>query len=297
MRKRILCSMLLAINILMCMAQTVQKHTVQRGETIESIAQKYGVTVSAMKEANPNIGDYFYVGMVLNVPEKKSTTENVGAPLSDTTQPTATTVPPVTSQTVATQPETSFSVPVSSTPSSASNRKGTWEVTGRFGWNALDYEEGMDLKKFGMGMMFGANYFFSEMAYMKLCAGYAYATGRKGNIAKEGQTSAEMHSIRIPISVNFLIPMGEHKGFSIGAGPYFDYVVSGKSEFKQGKTKIKTKFSDFDDANALIFGIHLQATLMFSELFGIYGEYGFGLKERYKKNKENYWSVGIAYGF
>lgn len=69
MKKKILCIILLAVNILLSLAQTMQKHTVQRGETLESVAQKYGVTVAAMKEANPNIGEYFYVGMVLNVPQ------------------------------------------------------------------------------------------------------------------------------------------------------------------------------------------------------------------------------------
>lgn len=69
MKKTILCIILLAANILVSLAQTMQKHTVQRGETLESVAQKYGVTVAAMKEANPDIGNYFYVGMVLNVPQ------------------------------------------------------------------------------------------------------------------------------------------------------------------------------------------------------------------------------------
>lgn len=294
MKKRFLCSLLLAIGVLVCMAQTMQKHTVQRGETMESIAQKYGVTVSAMKEANPNIGEYFYVGMVLNVPERVSYQER------DTAESVANIV--ANSQTeqvqsVSTIPtETSLQVAMAKGDEDVITRKGRWLFTGRCGWHVLDYEKGMDLNGWGTNTMFGSNYFFSEQAYLKLCAGVANATKSKGDITKEGRTSVEMWNIRVPVSINYLIPMGGHRGFSVGVGPYLDYVVYGKSEYKQGNTKIKTKFSDMENAHSMIFGIHLQATLMFSEMFGLFGEYGFGLSERYKGNKENYWSVGIAYG-
>jgi len=49
-------------------AQTALTHTVKSGESLNDIAQKYNVTVELLKQANPNMGEYFYAGMVLNIP-------------------------------------------------------------------------------------------------------------------------------------------------------------------------------------------------------------------------------------
>lgn len=311
-KKAFSCIMMLMISIMTCMAQTMKSHTVQRGETLESIAKKYGVTVEAIKEANPNMGGYFYVGMGLKIPEKETKVETVKTEVEkvEVVVPT-----PVHDTTVSTTERIVYSEapqqPVASNNDSIKGsreenviREGTWEVAARFGWHALDYKEGMDVNGWGNYFTLGANYFISEQAYLKICAGYGFATKSKGNQTKGGRTRVEMHNIRIPISINLLIPMGGYRGFAIGAGPYLDYVVYGKSEYTYTelgtkiKTKtIKTKFSDIDGANSTIWGIQMQATLMFSESFGIYGEYGWGLTERYKDNKENYWSVGIAYSF
>lgn len=58
-------------------AQTSEKvHKIENGETIESIAEKYGVTPDDIKDANPNAGDYFFAGMSIKIPEKPVTTED-----------------------------------------------------------------------------------------------------------------------------------------------------------------------------------------------------------------------------
>lgn len=44
-------------------------HVVQRGESLESIAEKYGVNVQQIKEVNPNMGNLLYAGLKLNIPE------------------------------------------------------------------------------------------------------------------------------------------------------------------------------------------------------------------------------------
>ena len=50
------------------MAQQVT-HVIQRGETLESIAQKYQVTVDAIKQTNPDAVNMIYVGMRLIIPQ------------------------------------------------------------------------------------------------------------------------------------------------------------------------------------------------------------------------------------
>lgn len=63
--------LVLVIASLMVMSASaeVKKHTIDRGETIESVAKLYNVTPNAIREANPEIGDMFYVGMIILIPE------------------------------------------------------------------------------------------------------------------------------------------------------------------------------------------------------------------------------------
>lgn len=51
-------------------AQTVSKHVIERGETLESIAARYGVTTEEIIKLNPDAAQFVYVGMELNLPEK-----------------------------------------------------------------------------------------------------------------------------------------------------------------------------------------------------------------------------------
>lgn len=58
------------------------EHTVKRGETLESIAAQYGVTVEAIRAANPNV-NLIVTGIKLEIPEKS---QNDGAlPTAQTT--------------------------------------------------------------------------------------------------------------------------------------------------------------------------------------------------------------------
>lgn len=52
-------------------AQNVMTHTVQRGETLESIAKKYNVTVEGLTKANPDAAKFFFTGMKLNIPNEE----------------------------------------------------------------------------------------------------------------------------------------------------------------------------------------------------------------------------------
>lgn len=63
-------------------AQVVKTHTVKRGETMETIAQMYDVSVDDIKRANSNAGDMFYAGMKLVIPAKS---EKIQKPVSQPT--------------------------------------------------------------------------------------------------------------------------------------------------------------------------------------------------------------------
>ncbi len=58
------------LTVMMVSAQNISAttHEVKVGETFYSLSQKYGVTIDAIKQANPALGDKLIVGKVINVP-------------------------------------------------------------------------------------------------------------------------------------------------------------------------------------------------------------------------------------
>lgn len=65
-------------------AQTINEHTVVTGETLQSIATKYGVTVTELKAANTGLDEYVFAGMVLKLPSKQTGgNEQVILPIDD----------------------------------------------------------------------------------------------------------------------------------------------------------------------------------------------------------------------
>lgn len=80
--KRFLATIILAASLLVGYAQK-QQHTVRRGETYASIAQKYGISENQLKQANKS--KTIYVGQTITIPAaKKQTTTK---PAAKTTNP------------------------------------------------------------------------------------------------------------------------------------------------------------------------------------------------------------------
>ena len=58
-------------SVITAFAQDYVSHKIAKGETLYSIAEKYGVTVDDIKKANPKVGNYFYAGLTIQIPNKK----------------------------------------------------------------------------------------------------------------------------------------------------------------------------------------------------------------------------------
>lgn len=72
-RKRLLSVMcMIALSVSFAIAQTnTIKHTVDRGETLQSIAKRYATTEAKIIELNPDAAQFVYVGMELTIPAVK----------------------------------------------------------------------------------------------------------------------------------------------------------------------------------------------------------------------------------
>lgn len=51
-----------------------KEHLVERGQSLQSIAETYNITEQELIDANPGVEDFFYTGMMLTIPEKSGST-------------------------------------------------------------------------------------------------------------------------------------------------------------------------------------------------------------------------------
>lgn len=78
MIKKTFLSVILCAASMLAMAQAkTVTHVVQRGETIESIAEYYNVSVADINRANPNADGIVYMGMKLNIPTSGSVKQTI----------------------------------------------------------------------------------------------------------------------------------------------------------------------------------------------------------------------------
>lgn len=92
--KRTILSLLFGTASMFTMAQNqTVSHVVQRGETLESIAEYYNVSVEDIDKANPNMDGVVYVGLKLNLPIKTTQTSTPTIVQQDNKNKAATTPP------------------------------------------------------------------------------------------------------------------------------------------------------------------------------------------------------------
>ena len=84
MKRIILLFVVSFVSVYTMLAQ--KNHTVKQGETLQSIAIKYQVTVDELKKANPSV-EMVFSGLLLNIPQAKKIDEEVSSS-QETTQTT-----------------------------------------------------------------------------------------------------------------------------------------------------------------------------------------------------------------
>ena len=84
MLKKLFLSAVLCTASMVAMAQSqIITHVVQRGETLESIAKYYNISVADLNNANPNADGIIYVGMKLAVPVMAAATTTTSTVASE----------------------------------------------------------------------------------------------------------------------------------------------------------------------------------------------------------------------
>lgn len=285
MRKRTFLMFILMVFALIAQAQTEKTHVVQRGETPERIAQKYGITLEELIKANPGVEKMYYVGMKLNIPVQTNTQ------IITEREPEKITTEAMQSNEILS--------PSVSTGNDYSEDNGLYALKGYGGFimdlsfqyfllsnEYLDYY----YNKFNCGFSLdaGYRYYFHNNFFAEGAAGYrlyGFNSDRSGK-----RVSYIAHCITIPVHIGGMLPITKKNGVKAFFGPRLDIPV--KSKIESGSNSEKVKNSDV--------GICLDFGLDFiiDETWAIRAMYclGLGSDKSISKDK-NAVSIGVSFGF
>lgn len=291
MIKKIILSVLLCTVCMFTMAQSqTVTHVVQRGETIESIAQYYNVSVEDINKANPNADGIVYVGMKLNVPMSNKGTNDVqdsqSAPKAPTTKsPSAYS----TKNSETSKVQNNYSTETQNDDAKQGDVEASIQFVPRLG--SLNGDNAEHLKNtFGLSVALGAKYFVADKVFVEGLVGYRFLVASyKKEYAEaihgaEGATgSLETHSIYVPLYAGAKL-----NNFMIKAGPYFDYIVSGAAKTEKGKDKRKDKLTK----DRLSVGLNFAAQY---KMLGL--NFNIGLTDYAGMKKCKEMAIGLIYGF
>lgn len=217
--KVIMFALAMFFSVASVMAQTsTVKHTVQRGETLATIAQKYGTTEEKIKELNPEAAQFIYVGMELNIPER-NVQNKVEIFLNSNNA----------ADSLSAQDENN-----SDNQEETSYRK--WAAAFSIGYGFLPKEKGVKGTNWAYECWLGANYNITKSHYVGARIGYN-SSNYSAN-AYGVSTESEFHFVSLPIETGYELSIISDKFSIIPYGGFsFNYCVKGKS--KIGKTSNK----------------------------------------------------------
>ncbi len=275
----------LALAMIMCshfvFAQNIVEHTVKRGETLSHIAQKYDTTEEAIREANPQYGDYFYVGMKLTIPitlaakEEPATMqqENVAVLTSTETQ--------------ADEQSQNRTNPDTSLDEEAIVEEDKWGIV--VDGPSFGFPKGDNVTDFTSGMTFGAKYHLIKNLYASARVGYnSYHASAQG-------FSLSYHFFAIPVEFGYTM-CGKSGKFGIipMVGLDSNIGLTGKGEIKTGPNKGDYKIKIGGD---FAFGAMVGLRFRFGG-FNISGTYKFAINDEYKGFfGKSYPEISIGFGF
>ena len=240
-------------------------YRVKKGETIESIAYKHGISVGALLQANPHALDNCYVGMQLVIP---SASYNYGA--------------------AETQPAVSVKRP------RVNSRQGdgdfATEVDVQFVWMKLDPRRSSDIG-FGLGADVGYQYYMIHNLFIEGFVGYRWYM----LWMDDSDVAQKVHNISFPVHLGGHIDVTDNFGFRPFFGPRVDIPFTARD--KNGNRGGKTRASGGPQGPGFDPGVGVTLEFGLDFQFGDWGirtKYGMGVG-KYKDS--NYATIGVIGAF
>ena len=287
MVKKIILSVLLCTVCMFTMAQSqTVTHVVQRGETIESIAQYYNVSVEDINKANPNADGVVYVGMKLNIPTSSdfSKTTPKEAPKN---------MAPIQKQ--VTENHTENYVKHNDTQNN-DEKVGKFEFAGELGFGFI---KGAD--NFMYEATVGANYRLPYNIYVGARIGYNSAnyiglTKYEGRSIKVEQ---KYHFLEIPLELGYAL---KNTSETLGVIPFVGFNtnigLSGKNKLRTLGTGGKTESQKVKIGGKVGLGARVGVRVCLWG-FDITGSYQIPLNDKQKGwfGKDAFPEITLAWGF
>lgn len=240
----ILFAVILGFNVAMAQMNTV-KHTVNRGETLSSIAQRYGTTTDKIVELNPEAAQFIYVGMELTVPvvaasEAQPTAQ---APASN-----------VTHYPVAQGAGTVYNISASNEDSEGPG----WGIAMDIGLGFPDIDGGKTYE-----IALSVPYWFNEKeSGLFASAGLGYSSSFGSSSERVGHyTASSSYSISlisIPLKVGYAITGNKNIALTPYIGLNLGITVAGNTKIKYGGEEQKYKIESGKFAPDFRLGAYLR---------------------------------------
>lgn len=261
------------------------EHTVARGESIESIANKYHITPQALIKANPGLDSLFYIGMKINIPEE-AVEHNANDDSSDSISSAY--------NMVSVETEIPHNVKDKKEPNSEETEGSGIEVALRLSYGFIPKPEGLSQSPWAFAAAVGANYWFTE----KLVGPFAgamigYDSASSTSYMSDCEIKTSSHFISIPISAGYALSV-INKKFSItpyvGFSPKFCVKASGETKIHGESIKYD---GDKEFAIDLSYGVSLRTMGL-----NIIGAFSTPLNDAQKGyfGDKTYFSIGIGFG-
>ena len=332
MIKKIFLSVLLCTVCMFGMAQSqTVTHVVQRGETLESIAEYYKVSVEDINKANPNADGIVYVGMKLVIP-----TESTNTPTEATAQQEG--QKNTTSLTSLNKPQSENKHQTTHTMSYGKN---LWKLRVIAGltsgsWTGKDFKDGdIDTDygrasaknkatyQFHAGLI--ADYVFSKNVYAGLGIVFNQSGYKQDCLMTSGQYWDEdganydgeqivkmtTNKFDIPIHIGGIYNLSSDTRLFLEVGPYFSYTISGNkkrtgysteykdihsSETEPINEKEKIGKGSLKDFQKIGYGLSATAGISFNNII-LQFTYQRGLNKMIKKTKQYEQNMLLSLGY
>lgn len=270
---------------------SAQTHVVAKGESLQSIADKYNISIEKLIEANPGSDKLFYIGLKLNIPENVIT---IGASTASNEQ-------------VISGQNSSVAVHSEQAVASQSAGETTEDNPGLSYVYALEYGflqklEGSRGSHYAFSITMGANYYFMHKDKGVFAGGRigynsaSFTSLTKISIGNYISETTDSHFITLPINVGYSWCTNDRKfGVTPLAGIDFNFCVGGKYKYKEIGSSIEdtTKFKKKTGVDARL-GLMLR-------LYGINigAAYVLPLNDNQEAyfGEDAYLSVCFGYGF
>ena len=308
-----ICMMFVGMSLVVAQTNTT-KHTVERGETLASIAKRYATTEAKIIELNPDAAQFVYVGMELIIPIVSPNFNNETIAVSRKIG---------SSRKIPLQSEADNDNELSLLKNN-SLKKYEFKVFAGFSINNFT---GKDAKNtdmicgFHAGVSFGYNFYeniFVECSIGIATKGYKldttmssgdYWDDEGANYDSSTSTKYLSYNVDLPVLIGYNFFINDVSNLKIKVGPYMTYVISGKKTVENYTTiypdihssetesiKSETKVGNMKGFKRMGYGVYAGISADYKSLV-LSASYQRGLSKVFDKSKEYEQNILLSIGY